>query len=374
MRRIRTSRSIFSDMQYYTVVADSYDEAERKARAMYGDGIRIHSRRDYTTGGGFLSRKRKRCEIVCYLASPSHDAAHSSEKDISEFEKEARTPDPDTLSRDERLDTEVYREKPYSKEAAAILDSNHITDPLRSRLLDGIEDGPDAPMVLAERIASTVRIDYERQVKPRHFVVFIGPTGSGKTTTLAKAAYLYSHNDRSVGIITLDTYRTGAFEQIQAFGNALSIPVISAGAEDELIKAADRFSWKDHVFIDTMGISPKDKELKVRLRGMLSMLDRDRTDFVLVISASMKEEDVMEQYAAYSDFSPSTIAITKLDETETIGNILSFADKADLPLLFFTTGQKVPDDIEKASGSVVLEHMRETGLDMKRFRAQISLQ
>ena len=229
-------------------------------------------------------------------------------------------------------------------------------------------------MMLAERIASTVRIDYERQVKPRHFVVFIGPTGSGKTTTLAKAAYLYSRNDRSVGIITLDTYRTGAFEQIQAFGNALSIPVISAGAEDELIKAADRFSWKDHVFIDTMGISPKDKELKVRLRGMLSMLDRDRTDFVLVISASMKEEDVMEQYAAYSDFSPSTIAITKLDETETIGNILSFADKADLPLLFFTTGQKVPDDIEKASGSVVLEHMRETGLDMKRFRAQISLQ
>ena len=362
-------------MQYYTVVADSYEQAVEKAREQYGDGVRIHSRRDYMTGGGLFSRRRMQCEIVCYISEGAgqRTSRHASDRDISEFEKEARTPDPETLSPEERLNTEIYREKPVNAEALAMLEKNHITDPLRSKILEDFPGDGDTAMILAQRLISTVRIDYERQVHPKHFAVFVGPTGSGKTTTIAKAAYIYSRMDLSVGIITLDTYRTGAFEQITAFGNALSVPVIAAGAEDELIRAAERFSWKDLILIDTMGFSPRDKELNLRLHGMLSMLDRDRTDCILTVAASMKEEDVMEQYASYSEFSPSSLAVTKIDETETIGNILSFACKTELPLLFLTDGQKVPDDIEKASVTMILEHMKDIGLDMKRFRAQISL-
>ncbi len=359
-------------MQYYTVVGDSYEEAVKKARDMYGDGIRIHSRRDYTTGGGLFSRKREKCEIVCYLAKVS-DKKAEKEKDISEFAKEAKTPDPSTLSPEERLDTEIYREKRVKPEAVAMLDANHITDPLRSKLLEDFPEEGDTSMIMSERLLKTVGIDYDRQVHPRHFVVFIGPTGSGKTTTLAKVAYLFSHSEKSVGIITLDSYRTGAFEQMSAFGNALSIPVLAAGAEDELIKATERFSWKDMIFIDTMGLSPRDKELNLKLRGMLSVLDRDRTDYILTVSASMKEEDIMDQFSSYSQFSPSSLAVTKLDETETIGNVLSFSYKVSVPMLYFTDGQKVPDDIEKASASVLLEHMKGFGLNMKRFRAQVSL-
>ena len=359
-------------MQYYTVVGDSYEEAVKKARDMYGDGIRIHSRRDYTTGGGLFSRKREKCEIVCYLAKVS-DKKAEKEKDISEFAKEAKTPDPSTLSPEERLDTEIYREKRVKPEAVAMLDANHITDPLRSKLLEDFPEEGDTSMIMSERLLKTVGIDYDRQVHPRHFVVFIGPTGSGKTTTLAKVAYLFSHSEKSVGIITLDSYRTGAFEQMSAFGNALSIPVLAAGAEDELIKATERFSWKDMIFIDTMGLSPRDKELNLKLRGMLSVLDRDRTDYILTVSASMKEEDIMDQFSSYSQFSPSSLAVTKLDETESIGNVLSFSYKVSVPMLYFTDGQKVPDDIEKASASVLLEHMKGFGLNMKRFRAQVSL-
>ena len=359
-------------MQYYTVVGSSYEEAVRKAREQYGDGIRIHSRRDYTTGGGLFSRKKQKCEIVCYLAKKSASASEK-ERDISEFAAEAQTPDPSSLSREERLDTESFREKRENPEAAAMLDANHISDPLRESLLRDFPDDGDTAMVLSQRILHTIGVDYERQVHPRHFVVFVGPTGSGKTTTLAKVAYLLAHQDRSVGIITLDSYRTGAFEQMSAFGNALSIPVLAAGVEDELIRASERFSWKDTVFIDTMGLSPKDKELNLRLRGMLSLLDSDRTDYVLTVSASMKEEDIMDQYSSYAQFSPSSLAVTKLDETETIGNVLSFSYKVGVPMLYFTDGQKVPDDIEKASGTLVLEHMKGFGLDMKRSRAQVSL-
>ncbi len=359
-------------MQYYTVVGDSYDEAVKKARSLYGDGIRIHSRRDYTTGGGLFTKRRQHCEIVCYLAHGG-GGGRSGERDISEFAAEAKTPDPSTLTTSEMLDTEIHRTRTENPEAARMLDQNHITDPLRSTLLESFPSDGDAAMILSDRILKTVGIDYGKQIHPRHFVVFVGPTGSGKTTTLAKVAYLYGREERSVGIITLDSYRTGAYDQIAAFGTALSIPVLSAGAEDELIRATEKFSWKDTILIDTMGLSPKDKELNLRLRGLLSMLDGDRTDYIMTVSASMKEEDIMDQYTAYEQFSPSALAVTKLDETETIGNVLSFSYKVGVPVLFFTDGQKVPDDIEKASGTVILSHMKGFGLDMKRSRAQLSL-
>ena len=87
----------------------------------------------------------------------------------------------------------------------------------------------------------------------------------------------------------------------------------------------------------------------------------------------MKEEDIMEQYSSYASFSPSSIAVTKLDETETIGNVLSFSYSVGVPITFFTDGQKVPEDIKKASSSLLLEHMKGFGLDMKGFKAQLSL-
>ncbi len=363
-------------MQYYTVVGDSYEDAVRKAREQYGSGIRIHSRRDYTTRGGLFTRKMPRCEIICYLASGKQKGAEgTSEKDISEFEKEARTPDPKTLTRSERLDTEIYRSEGWAMEkAAGMLDENHITDPLRSALLEGFPSTGDAAVILSERIIKAVGIDYGRQLHPHHFTVFIGPTGSGKTTTLAKVAHLFRSSGRSVAMVSLDSYRTGAYEQISAFGKALSIPVAMAGAEDELLAAMERFASIDMIFIDTMGISPRDKELTLRLRTLLSLLDRQRTDYILTVPASMKEEDITEQYLSYSRFSSPSLAVTKLDETGTLGNVLSFAYSRSVPILFFTDGQKVPDDIEKASGTVLLEHLKGIGLDMKSVRKQLSIQ
>ena len=191
-------------MQYYTVVGDSYDEAVRKAREMYGNEIRIHSRRDYTTRGGFFTRKKTRCEIVCYLGKSEYKDEKVNDTDIAEFEKEAKTPDPSTLPPEERLNTEIYRTKHVNPEAALLLDLNHITDPLRAKLLEDFPEEGDVSVILSSRLLEAVTFDYSKQLHPRRFVVFIGPTGSGKTTTLAKAAYLFSHSDRSVGIITLE--------------------------------------------------------------------------------------------------------------------------------------------------------------------------
>ena len=360
-------------MEYYTVIGDTYENTVKKAKEMYGDHVRIISRRDFTTRGGLFTRKEPRCEVVCYLPA-GKGGKKSDRKDLKEFEAEARTPDPASLTPSERLDTESFREEEESeavRKARSLLAENHITAPLLDKLLEDLPADKDPAAVLPDRIVRNTPIDYAKQVHPRHFVVLLGPTGSGKTTTLAKAASLYAKAGKRVAIITLDTFRTGAYEQIKAFGDALSIPVLKAGDESELLSATEQFSWKDVIFIDTMGVSPRDQELNLRLRSLLDILDRDRTDFMLTLSASMKEEDAMEQYGAYSQFAPLSLAVTKLDETETIGNVLSFSYKVSSPILFFTNGQKVPDDIRRASSEAILENLRSFGLDMKGYRSQI---
>lgn len=352
-------------MEVYSVVAGSYEDALRKARELYGEDVRVQSRREYMSRSSVFARKEPRCEIICYLPPRKK---WKKEEDLKEFEKEARTPDPASLTREEKLDTEAFREKsPEEMEVERVLGINLITDPLRSELLKSVKDAQDLPSALMRAIP----MDHKRQVHPRHFVVFLGPTGSGKTTTLAKVAFLYAQQGLTVGIVTLDTYRTGAYEQIKAFGDALAVPVRKAGLEDELMASYESFGWKDVILIDTMGLSPQDKELKLRLRGLLSVLDRDRTDFLLTVPAGMKEEDIEEQYGYYSSFSPSAMVVTKADETTTIGNLLSFSYRKELPVLFLTTGQRVPEDIEKASSAAILSHIKGLGLDMKGSKSQI---
>ena len=218
-------------MQYITIVADSYEEAAEKARQQYGDAIRIHSRRDFTTPGGLFTRKMKKCEITCYISSSPAENKTVGQGDMKEFEKEAKTPDPYKLSNEERLNTEIHRgsEEGYKK-AEKLLDENYIFGPLREKLLDGLSCSPsECVRVLSERILENTQMDYEAQIHPSRVVVFLGPTGAGKTTTLAKVAWLYKSSGKKVGIVTLDSYRVGAYEQISAFGEVLGIPVEKVG-------------------------------------------------------------------------------------------------------------------------------------------------
>lgn len=361
-------------MQYITVVADSYEEAVQKARSEYGDAIRIHSRRDFTTPGGLFTRKMKKCEITCYISSVSTGKEKVEERDMNEFEKEAKTPDPKKLSREERLNTEIHRgtEEGY-KEAERLLDENYISGKLRSKLLEGFScPVNETARQLSEKILENTRMDYEAQIHPSRVVVFLGPTGAGKTTTLAKVAWLYKNSGKRVGIITLDSYRVGAYEQIKAFAEALGIPVEMVGKEDQLMEAMEKFTYFDLILVDTMGLSSKDLELNLRLKGLGLQLQRMNTSFTLIVSASMKEEDMMRHYERYKDdFNITSIIVTKLDESITIGNALSFAYSISKPILFFTDGQKVPEDLERASTEVILGNLRGFGLDMRAYRGQL---
>ncbi len=354
------------------MVAESYEAAVKEAKARYGDNIRVHSRRDFTTPGGLFTRRQKKCEITCYISSLPHRMDNKDE--MNEFEKEARTPDPVSLSSEERLNTEIHRGTGKGLvEAGSLLSLNYISGPLRETLLENLScTEEECPEVLTKRIISSVRMDYEAQIHPPRLVVFIGPTGGGKTTTLAKVAYMYKESGRKVGLITLDSFRVGAYEQIKAFADAFDMPLRRAGKEDELLSALESYTYYDLILVDTMGLSQKDMALNLKLKAMTNILSRMNPVYSLILPASMKEEDMMKHYERYrDDYSVNSMIVTKLDESRTIGNALSFSYRTDLPILFFTDGQKVPEDLLKASSDVVLQHLIGFGLDKRALRGQL---
>ena len=362
-------------MEYITITGDSYESAVDEAKKKYGERVRIHSRRDFTVGGGLFTKKRSRCEIVCYLASGASSSSESvSEKDLKEFEKEARTPDPSSLSLEEKLETDLTRRtREAEKTVAGLLDDNDIKGPFRDKVLDDFNyDASDLPLELSDKIISSVSIDHLSQAHPKKYMVFIGPTGSGKTTTLAKIAYLYKNVGRKVAIITLDSYRVGAVEQVKAYGDAFDIPVQAVAGEDEVIIAQDRLRDYDLILVDTMGVSPEDGALNLKLKGLLSLFREKETSFILTLAANLKSEDMMKQYRSYGAYPVSSLICTKLDETESIGSFLTFQYRAGKPVSFVTCGQKVPQDLKKASTTVVLEYLKGFGIDVKRLAAQLS--
>ncbi|MDY4610940.1 MAG: hypothetical protein SPD11_10045 [Sphaerochaetaceae bacterium] len=221
---------------------------------------------------------------------------------------------------------------------------------------------------LVDHILASVEIDHASQLHPPKVFILLGPTGIGKTTTIAKIAALYGtlppeEFRRKVAIITLDTFRIGAYEQIASFGEALSIPVFSAEGEDEFYRLLDELSGYDLILVDTIGKSPRDKELAVKLKTLLSVPSKEGTKCYLAVSASMKEADICKALEQFSPFGIESLVVTKTDETQTIGNIVSIGQERKLPLLFITDGQKVPKDIHKASSAYVLNLLQGFSMD-----------
>ena len=190
----------------------------------------------------------------------------------------------------------------------------------------------------------------------------------GKTTTIAKIAAIYGtippeEMRKDVRIITMDSFRVGAYEQIESFGKALNIPVLRADDEAAFYEALEQCNDAELVLIDTIGRSPRDNELNVKLQTMLNVPDKKSTRCYLAVSASMKKIDIDKVFEQFKMFNITSVIVTKADETQTIGNILSICHDRHVPLLFITDGQMVPRDIHKASSAFVLSLLRGFNMD-----------
>ena len=187
-----------------------------------------------------------------------------------------------------------------------------------------------------------------------HVVALIGPTGVGKTTTIAKlAAKLKLDEKRKVGLITIDTYRIAAIDQLKKYADIIKTPLKVVGSPEDLRDAVASMADCDFVLIDTAGRSPKDT---LKLNELKTFLDAARPEEVhLVLSSTASRECVELAIERFGDVRIDKLIFTKLDEARSIGTVIGVVNAVKKPLSYVTTGQDVPADIEVARGKRVAQ-------------------
>jgi flagellar biosynthesis protein FlhF len=181
----------------------------------------------------------------------------------------------------------------------------------------------------------------------------VGPTGVGKTTTVAKLAArcVVRHGAAALGLVTTDSYRIGAFDQLRIYGRILGVPVHAANDEMDLEQALGALAGKHLVLVDTVGMGQRD----ARMREHLALLARPRVQRVLVLSAAAQAEAIEDAILAYRDSGLAGIALTKIDEAVKLGGALDAAIRHKLALLAVANGQRVPEDLHPAHAAYLVD-------------------
>ncbi len=223
--------------------------------------------------------------------------------------------------------------------------------------LEDIENFNEVQDAVVDWIGESIRTTVpELRTRP-HVITLVGPTGVGKTTTVAKLAAMYANpaingivqHRMNVRMITIDNFRIAAIPQIEKYGEIMQIPVDTVDKLGDLEEKITRMDINtDVILIDTIGYSPKDYESIGRMKKVLEMRGTGSESF-LTVMASTKASDLREIMKQYEIFGYESVIITKLDETDCVGNLLSVLNEKNKSDAFITTGQKVPHDIEKAT-------------------------
>jgi flagellar biosynthesis protein FlhF len=202
---------------------------------------------------------------------------------------------------------------------------------------------------IARMIEDEIRTTGPIRVAPggRRVVALVGPTGVGKTTTIAKLAANYRLREkRRVGLVTVDTYRIAAVEQMRTYADIMDLPMEVVSTPREMREAVNRLSGLDLIFMDTAGRSPKD-ELKIQeLKSMLAEAAADEVH--LVLSSVASASSLISTAKQFAQVGTTALVLTKLDEATGLGNLLPLVRGTQLPLSYLTDGQNVPDDIQVA--------------------------
>ncbi len=213
--------------------------------------------------------------------------------------------------------------------AGQLADKEQVQDFLRATIAD---------------LVQTYGSIFPEQEGEKRRIALIGPTGVGKTTTIAKlaAAYLLA-GGKKVVLITIDTYRIAAVEQLKVYGEIMNLPVEVVVRPEQLAQVLARHQNKDLVLIDTAGRSPRDSVSLDELQAFLTVDPTIETH--LVLSATTRDRDLTETYKRFSDLAPRSLLLTKLDECDSAGVLLNVHVRHNCPLSYVANGQQVPEDL-----------------------------
>ena len=234
---------------------------------------------------------------------------------------------------------------------------NEVDEKYVNQILDEA-DKPEKPDVPIDFILANI---YQKMIlkfgkargilpaeKGPRVVLFMGPTGVGKTTTIAKIASRFAVDEKKkVALLTADTYRIAAAEQLRTYANILEVPFRVVYSGEEASEAIADLSGFDYIFVDTAGHSHQNTEKLDDMKQMIQAVARNAEYQVfLVLSAATKYRDLLRIASSYREFTDYQLIFTKLDETGAFGNLMNVKLYMDTPIAFVTYGQNVPDDIE----------------------------
>jgi len=390
-------------MEMYTEQGANRMECELKIAAKYNRPFHVFREKEIRVGGvlGFFSKPA--VEVEFYFSNPHHKshavhgyhpsipvswnasdvsvklnpdleeekkkvlaAARKNIDEISASGREASQQILDSLKEiKEKIESGGRKEEhPAFVRAAGLLSQNDFSqnyingmlDRLRKELpLETLDDAAAVEEKLLEWIGESISIYKEDTNLPKpRIMVLVGPTGVGKTTTISKLAAIYGIGTDEiqavdVRMITIDAFRICAKEQLEAIGNIMQIPVCCVENKQSLRKEiAVNAEYTDLFLIDTIGKSPKDA---AKLGEMKEILDGcpKHAQFHLVISANTKTSDIEDIMRQFEPFNYKSVVLTKMDETDHIGNIISALAEKRKPISYITDGQTVPVDIRRAS-------------------------
>ena len=259
-----------------------------------------------------------------------------------------------SVSAEEEKEEELSQNDEYLLLIFRQLVDNEVDETYAKQIVDEIRNSlkKDSPVdhiltnvyqKLVLKLGEPKFIDLQNTEKK--FIFFIGPTGVGKTTTIAKiASHLKLQENAKIALITSDTYRIAAVEQLRTYASILGVPLSVVYTKEELEEEKQKYKDYDLVLIDTAGRSHRNEEQKHDLLDLINTVEEERRDVFLVLSSTTKYKDLIritETYKVIDDFG---IIFTKLDETTCIGNILNIKLLTNAPLSYTTWGQNVPDD------------------------------
>ncbi len=200
-------------------------------------------------------------------------------------------------------------------------------------------------------VSGPIKIGHKKKV-----VIFAGPTGVGKTTSLAKlGALLALKEQKRVAFVTIDTYRIAATEQLKKYAEIMKIPIYVVSDQKEFRNIIDK-EKAEVLLVDTSGRSHKNTLKISELKSYADQVDVE-LEKILCVSAATKKRDLMDILKAYEPLEVDNILITKVDETSYVGNIVDVADKYNKPISYVANGQEVPNDIFVANGEKLLNMM-----------------
>ncbi len=283
----------------------------------------------------------------------------------SDKNKDAVNVQNDTFSSQVTANTQTdnnYDEEPFYQQMRQKLRDKYVTDETIDLIFNSFKVSGDElydESQIKDAMREILQPIENIKIGPKNqTLLFAGPTGVGKTTTLAKlAAKLTLIDGCSVGIITADTFRIAAVEQLRTYSDILGIPFTVIYKPQELKNVLEAYQDKDFILIDTAGRSHKSSELKDNLVNLLKYLKN--VEVFLVMSLTTGYNDIVNIMDSYSFIKDYKFIFTKLDESDSMANILNIKANNPAPLSYFTTGQNVPDDIEMASSDKIIKYILE---------------